>query len=495
MSSSERTELKRLLSSLPSHKKDVVMTAFSEHFNTALTFRQNLDRLSMSALRSIASSLGLTTESTAAPNTKEKSMAADTAADMAAEEPVKAKQDTGAGIEVKKEFEASIDPLLSLATGGRVTSIRQIISTLTDLNEKAMIAKSLEAEVTRLTREMKARPVPVASKVEAKSDGTIPSGTLNYKKAKDIFVSPSGAKSDKLDFDIPFFEWDAPHPMVPDIDPNYIFRIEHLLAFLFALTTGKNSWLYGHTGTGKTTFVEQVAARIGYPVMRVNMDNDIERSDFLGSTVLLEEKGATVSKFTEGVLPKAMQQACILLVDEMDFGKSGIMYVMQRALEAKGLLLTEDHGRLVKPHEQFRIVATANTRGQGDEYGCYPGARVQSNALLDRFTVWLHVDYMNEKEEKALLSSTYPTLDKTAVDQLTLFAREIRKAFTNRELLMSISPRSLLSIAESSMFYGYLLPPETAMKLAIETTFIEKATDDTKAKVVEIANRCFKGAK
>jgi cobaltochelatase CobS len=496
MSSSERTELKRTLSALSDGTKAEVRSAFSETFNSGLTFRQNLDRMPMAKLRSIATALGLEVTGTTTTHTKEKSMTAE--ADVAQEAtPVKAtaKADTGSGIEVKKEFEASIDPLLSLATGGRVTSIRQIINTMTALNERSEMAKSLEAEVARLTREMKTRPTPVATKVSAKSDGSIPSGNLVYKRAKDIFVSPSGAKSDKLDFDIPFFEWDAPHPMVPDIDPNYIFRIEHLLAFLFGLTTGKNTWLYGHTGTGKTTFVEQVAARIGYPVMRVNMDNDIERSDFLGSTVLLEEKGATVSKFVEGVLPKAMQQPCILLVDEMDFGKSGIMYVMQRALESKGLLLTEDHGRLVTPHENFRIVATANTRGQGDEYGCYPGARVQSNALLDRFTVWLHVDYMNEKEEKALLTSSYPTLDKTAVDQLTLFAKEIRKAFTNRELLMSISPRSLLSIAESSMFYGYLLPAETAMKLAIETTFIEKATDDTKAKVVEIANRCFKAAK
>lgn len=486
MSAQERTELKSFISRQSVSAKRKIMADYAGLFDNGITFRQNLDTFKMSDLRKIAKSLGFIT-------TKEiKSMAAQAEVTEVPEEAQAGRPTESIGI--KKEFEVSIDPLLALATDGKIKSIRQIVNAMTSLKADARDAKMLKEKVEQLQRELSSKPAITPRKIE-KSDGSIPDGELTTVKAKDVFVSPTGAKSDKLDFDVPYFKWKSAHPMVPEIDPNYIFRIEHLISFLFALTTGKNSWLYGHTGTGKTTFVEQVAARLGYPVIRVNMDNDIERSDFLGSTVLMEDKGVTVSKFSEGVLPKAMQQPCILLVDEMDFGKSGIMYVMQRALESKGLLLTEDQGRLIQPNEMFRIVATANTRGQGDEYGCYPGARVQSNALLDRFTVWIHVDYMNEKEEKALLTSTYPALDTGAVDQLTLFAREIRKAFTNRELLMSISPRSLLSIAESSMFYGYMLPPDTAMKLAIETTFIEKATDDTKAKVVELANRCFKGAK
>lgn len=488
MSSSERTQLKSAISkalrSLSANDIQAIRDAYG--INSSLTMRAGLDRLHMHQIRSLAKSLSITVE-------KEPVMTAETQELQAAPAAQAADANTG-GIEIKREFEMSIDALLGPATGGKVTSLRQIISTMMSLKEEANKGKEMASEVARLQRELAMKPSAAPITLEAAHDGSIPSGKMEMVSAKDIFVSASGAKSDKLGFNVPSFKWDAPHPMVPAIDPNYVFRIEHLISFLYALSNNKNAWLYGHTGTGKTTFVEQVAARLGYPVMRVNMDNDIERSDFLGSTQLMEEKGATVSRFHEGVLPRAMQQGCILLVDEMDFGKSGIMYVMQRALEAKGLLLTEDGGRLVTPHPMFRIVATANTRGQGDEYGCYPGARVQSNALLDRFTVWMNIDYMSEAEEHALLKSSFPTMPAAAINQLTLFAREIRKAFLNRELLMSISPRSLLSIGESSMFYSYVLPPETAMQLAIETTYIEKATDDTKTKVIEIANRCFKSA-
>ena len=377
--------------------------------------------------------------------------------------------------------------------GGKLKSIEQIINNMESLSaEKSTLTETIK----RLTAELSSKPTMQPMDISNSHDAAIPEGKMTLTNAADVFISPAGKKSSALNFEVPFFTWDAPHPLVPVVDPNYVFQLEHLMTLLYSFIKNKNTWIHGHTGTGKTTLVEQVAARLGWPVIRVNMDNDIERTDFLGATQLLSDgKGGTESKFVEGVLPRAMQMPCLFLVDECDFMKPGVSYVMQRALEAKGLLLTEDNGRLITPHPMFRIVATANTRGQGDEFGCYPGARVMSNAFLDRFTSWMHVDYLAPKAETTLLTNSYPTLSATVIDQLAVFAKEIRTAFLNRELMITISPRSLLSICESYSFYDGLLSAEDALKLAVDTTFVERATDDTKAKVVEIANRCFKPSK
>lgn len=395
--------------------------------------------------------------------------------------------------EAEKQLAQTLDTLLNTVTKGSIKSLQDIVKRVDTLrNEKNNLSSTLVSMEAKIRALSTAKPAIATGAIKStSSDGSIPNGTLVMAKAQDIFLPPSGKKVPVLDFDVPTFEWDAPHPLVPDVDPNYIFNPAHLVDFLFALVTGKNTWIHGHTGTGKTTLVEQVCARLSYPMMRINMDNDIERADFLGSSQLTQEGGVTVSKFVEGVLPRAMQMPCVLLIDECDFGKSGIMYVLQRALESKGLLLTEDGGRLVVPNSMFRMVASANTRGQGDEMGCYPGARVLSNAFLDRFTTWIHVDYMGQKEEQRLLETTFPSMKTEVAEKLAVFAREIRKAFINRELLTTISPRSLISIGEASSFYAMVMPETEALKKAITSAFIERATDDTRAKVHEIANRIF----
>lgn len=394
-------------------------------------------------------------------------------------------------ITVNPAFKAALNSMLTASTDGKVTSLEELLGEIKSLetiaNEAHKDMLSHRAAASRKTNTFEVKEV----KVESHSS-SIPDGKFEVMLASDVFKSPTG-KSDFLKFEVPVFTWEHDHPEVPEIDPNYIFNPEALVSFLYALVSNKNTWLHGHTGTGKTTFVEQVAARLQWPVVRVNLDNDIERGDFLGQTQLITgPSGATESKFVEGVLPRAMQNPCIFLIDEMDFGKSGIMYVLQRALEAKGLLLTEDGGKLIHPHPLFRIAATANTRGQGDELGCYPGARTQSNALLDRFAVWLNIDYMTEEQESALLSSMYTTTDKPFIKQLVTFAKEIRKAFNDRELLQTISPRSLMSICHAREFYSNVVDKDKATKLAIKSCFLQRATEDTVAKVNEISARCFK---
>jgi cobaltochelatase CobS len=388
-------------------------------------------------------------------------------------------------------FRDAVNSMIRASTDNKVESLEDMLAEITRLtnvaNDAHKSALAERAAANRKTNTFEIKEVKVESHSSA-----FPDGKFAVKLASEVFKAPNG-KSDFLKFEVPVFEWEHDHPEVPEVDPNYIFNPEALVSFLYALVANKNTWLHGHTGTGKTTFVEQVAARLQWPVVRVNLDNDIERGDFLGQTQLVTgPSGATESKFVEGVLPRAMQNPCIFLIDEMDFGKSGIMYVLQRALEAKGLLITEDGGRLIQPHPLFRIAATANTRGQGDELGCYPGARTQSNALLDRFTVWLNIDYMTEAQESALLTNMFPSTDAPFIKQLVTFAKEIRKAFNDRELLQTISPRSLMSICHAREFYANVVDQEKATKLAIKSSFLQRATEDTVAKVNEISARCFK---
>lgn len=395
-------------------------------------------------------------------------------------------------IQVNPAFKDALNSMLRASTDNKVTSLEELLNEIKNLESIANNAHKAEldarAAANRKTNTFEVREV----KVESSAGSSIPNGKFEVKLASEVFKAPAG-KSDFLKFEVPVFTWEHDHPEVPEIDPNYIFNPEALVSFLYALVNNKNTWLHGHTGTGKTTFVEQVAARLQWPVVRVNLDNDIERGDFLGQTQLVTgASGATESKFVEGVLPRAMQNPCIFLIDEMDFGKSGIMYVLQRALEAKGLLITEDGGKLIHPHPLFRIAATANTRGQGDELGCYPGARTQSNALLDRFTVWLNIDYMNETQEASLLASMFKETDEPFIKQLVTFAKEIRKAFNDRELLQTISPRSLMSICHAREFYTNIIDKDKATKLAIKSCFLQRATEDTVAKVNEISARCFK---
>src|SRR5690606_15658140 len=149
----------------------------------------------------------------------------------------------------------------------------------------------------------------------------------------------------------------------------------------------------------------------------------------------------TVTKFTEGTLPRAMQRPGFLLVDEIDAGRPDILFVLQRALEGNGLMLTEDNGRIIKPHPLFRFAATANTRGQGDESGVYSGVRAMNGAMLDRFPVFIEFDYIEADREAHLLTNKNPTLHKDIAGMMTQFAKEVRIAFKNGELFQPVTPR------------------------------------------------------
>ena len=385
---------------------------------------------------------------------------------------------------------ASIDTTMAkaidalLVASGVHMGIKEIGS---QIEEFASKYETLQARTEALSAELRARPA--SAPVEVKASGTMPHGKTTEVSAAELFIGPKGEKSELLDFTVQAYEWDHEHPLVPAIDPNYKFKLDYLVDILWAIRNRKNMWLYGHTGTGKTTMLEQVCARLSWPVIRVNLDSGVERIDLLGKTGLKAEGGATTTTWEDGVLPQAMEMGAFLIIDEIDFGRSEVMYSIQRALEDKGLLLTEDGGRVVNPHPMFRIAATANTRGQGDELGLYQGAKVQSTALLNRFTAWIDVDYMDKDDEAKLLQEVVGVSDKDA-KALALFASEARVAFKNGELMMPVSPRELIPMAQAFAFFTSTMKSrKAAIDRAVKMVLSNKVPTDNRQKLQEIANR------
>ncbi len=407
------------------------------------------------------------------------------AATAAAPEPAKE------SIVIDPRMESSINALLMSATNNKIVNLKALIE------ERDANAEEVIKLRTALTRR-----ATTASSVPQTGTSTVSTGTLTYKvidvKASDIFKSPSGRKIKALDFDVKAIEWYddqgqlVTHPEVPTIDPSYKIASDKLLQYLISMNNNYNTWLFGHTGTGKTTFVEQVCARLGWPVTRINLDSNLERSDLVGHITLANSNGTTVSMYEEGILPRAMQRPGVLLIDEMDAGRPDILFVIQRALESKGLLLTEDNGRIVQPHPLFRFAATANTRGQGDEYGMYAGTRTMNASMLDRFPVFIEFNYMSVADESALLLELNPTLVEQQAKLMCQYAAEIRKAFTNGEIYQTISPRGLNVMAECyATFTALSAKPEAAIKEALNMTIFSKVTKDSQQKMKEIATRVF----
>ena len=327
----------------------------------------------------------------------------------------------------------------------------------------------------------------MSEKIEA--SGELPGGTVVSCKA---YTSIGLRKRASLDFDIPHFQWGHPHPLVPEIDESYIFRPEALLKALTGLVRGINTYAVGHTGSGKTTLFLQIAARLNWPLVRVNFDSEITRLDLIGRDVLkvCPSNGVTVSEFIEGVLPTAIAGPFILLCDEVDRVRPEVSYVFQRALEDQGIMLNEDGGRLVSPHDWHRIVATANTVGQGDEFGLYQGARHQSQAFLDRFTNWIEFDYLNPADELRLLKDKASGIDDDTAQTIMAYVKEHRTAFTNAEILQPISTRAVEQLGSQFLFYRDLIADEAkALRMAFDSVVLVRGSAQDRAVMTGLLDR------
>jgi len=300
-----------------------------------------------------------------------------------------------------------------------------------------------------------------------------------------------GVQSNLLDFEITTWEWDAPHPHVPERFDNYRFDVQKLAQYLYGLEHNLNQWLVGHTGTGKSTWVEQVCAHTGYPLQRMNFDADITRMEFVGSTqVVIDESGKQVTKFVDGFLPRAMQMPCVMLLDEADAIQGDVAYVLQAVLEHKPFRLLEDSGRLVDPDPHFRIVATANTVGQGDPTGLYSTAiKSQSTAQRNRYNVFLEIDYMQVDDEIALCKELNPTMSNECESFMTQFLRLYREGFANGDVMEPISPRNTQTIAQAITFFEPKIGLRDAVAMSVKMNLTSRANESDAAVINGLLDR------
>jgi len=389
---------------------------------------------------------------------------------------------------------AAYHPIINgmLSQSGLNTTIEQIIKDVEAKGELernlAEIEKKSSAVIEDLRKKLAtaaATPAMPSTISVVSNSTTIPNGTINMVSADTIFPLMSGLK-----LTIPQFTWDHAHPDVPAINPNYIFRKEMLVKALRCLAKGENMWLSGHTGSGKTTFIEQVAARIGWPVARIAFDSNVDRSELVGRMSLSGDgNGGTVSSWLPGILERAVTNGYILLCDEMDAGHPNSLYTLQPLLEGKSLTLLEDGGRIVNASLMFRIAATGNTTGNGDPSGLYPACRILSAATLDRFQTFVNVPYMTQEEEVELISSCSPSLTKKLVTSLAKFAGEMRNAFVSNQTPVSYSPRRSIAFAREveDLFAMGIGDEGTALSMAFKSKLYDAASEEFRQRITEIA--------
>lgn len=406
---------------------------------------------------------------------------------------------TPKAISIDVNMRGGIDALLNSATGGKLTDIQSIIDTASQAKDTIL---ELKDELADLKTKLSASPRSTSTGTAVVDGNTLTYKTV-YRNASDIFQM-GNRKHKPLDFEIPTLVWsddkgnEVRHPECPDVDDTYQFRLKHLVKFLSTIMFGNNVWLHGHTGTGKTTFAEQVAARLQFIVMRLNMDSNMDSSDVKGSKDLDVKDGAPITVFTEGILPQAMVRPCWFVLDECDAGRADVLFVIQRALESKGLIITEDGGRLIKPHEHFRFIATANSRGQGDEHGWYQGVRPMNLAFLDRFGAFIEIGYLDKDDEVRMIQTAYPALTDTEAKEMCQFSQEIRKAFMGGEISTTLSPRGLHAMAQYYLHFKSVLGDtqsgrRAATKDAVETVVIDKAPSDCSQTIQQLASTSFGG--
>lgn len=369
-----------------------------------------------------------------------------------------------------------IDTVLKNRKVGSIEDLMLLPTTVETLKKNSEELESKLKDAEDALSKASATSVPTLE-VTVEHDGTIPEGGLKWVDVGTVFPVLK-----EHDFKVPFWEWDGIHPAVPKKDEDYIFRPELLLPALFALLNNERAWAQGHTGSGKTTLYEQMCAYLNYPFGRINLDSEISRQELIGKMDLKASSGATVTEWQDGLLPQLLEGPYLICLDEIDFTRPDVAYVMQSITEGGTLRILEDGGREVKPHIMSRIFATGNTNGQGDEHGIYQGARPQSAAFLNRFTTWIKVPYLEREQIKELIQKKVPLF--TQSDVLSEYVVDHQRVFENGEVSTPISPRTYISVAQKALFYKGV-GVERPLKKAIYDTIISSANVDDAA--------CFEG--
>ena len=286
------------------------------------------------------------------------------------------------------------------------------------------------------------------------------------------------------DWRAPAFSQSSEH--VPEIDKAYRFDPDTTLAILAGFVHNRRVLVQGYHGTGKSTHIEQVAARLNWPCVRVNLDSHISRIDLIGKDAIVLKDGKQITEYREGILPWALQRACALVFDEYDAGRPDVMFVIQRVLEVEGKLTLLDQNRVLHPHPAFRLFATANTIGLGDTTGLYHGTHALNQGQLDRWNIVANVNYLPAEEEAAIVAAKVPAFaaKKQVLGHMVALANLTRQSFMQGDISTVMSPRTVISWAENAEIFGDLAA-------AFRLTFLNKCDEAERAAVGELYQRCM----
>ncbi|MDE2328707.1 MAG: cobaltochelatase subunit CobS [Rhodospirillales bacterium] len=290
-----------------------------------------------------------------------------------------------------------------------------------------------------------------------------------------------------IDMQVPAFSLRTEH--VPDIDTAYKFDRETTLAILAGFSYNRRVMIQGYHGTGKSTHIEQVAARLNWPCIRVNLDSHISRIDLIGKDAIVLKDGKQVTEFREGILPWALQHSCALVFDEYDAGRPDVMFVIQRVLEVEGKLTLLDQNRVIRPHPSFRLFATANTVGLGDTTGLYHGTQQINQGQMDRWNIVATLNYLPHGQEVSIVMAKLgiteaDAAEKKRIESMVALADLTRAGFINGDISTVMSPRTVITWAENARIFN-------DVGFAFRLTFLNKCDEAERATVAEYYQRCF----
>jgi len=275
---------------------------------------------------------------------------------------------------------------------------------------------------------------------------------------------------------------------VPEIDPVYRFNPDVTLAILAGFQANRRVMVQGLHGTGKSTHIEQVAARLNWPCVRINLDGHISRLDLVGKDAIVIESGKQVTRFQEGILPWALRRPVALVFDEYDAGRPDVMFVLQRILERDGKFTLLDQNRVLRPHPCFRLFATSNTVGLGNLTGLYHGAQMLNHAQIDRWDIVASLNFLQDAEEIAIVLARVPSLanepGRKQVASMVALANLTRNGFAAGDLSCLMSPRTVIAWAENLQYFGDLAR-------AFRLSFLNKCDEAEHPVVAEYYQRCF----
>ena len=298
----------------------------------------------------------------------------------------------------------------------------------------------------------------------------------------DSKVSVSEIFGFESDLEVPAFSVATEH--VPPIDDAYRFDRDTTLAILAGFAYNRRVMIQGYHGTGKSTHIEQVAARLNWPCVRVNLDSHISRIDLVGKDAIVLRDGKQITEFREGILPWAFQTPTAIVFDEYDAGRPDVMFVIQRVLETDGRMTLLDQSRVLHPHPSFRLFSTANTVGLGDTTGLYHGTQQINQGQMDRWNVVATLNYLQHDAEREIVLAKVPDFDSQVVDTMVAMAELTRSGFMSGDISTVMSPRTVITWAENARIFDDL-------GFAFRLTFLNKCDEVERSIIAEYYQRCF----